>query len=169
MIDTRQRGVAQRRQQEAEQASEQARRQQARAEKYYQLAIQTVDQFLTQVADDDRLKAVGLENLRRDLLVQARDFYELVIEQASEKADQLHAERANALQQLAEISSQVGDYPAAIEAYKNALLQMRAMDEKQVGSVPYVILLNDYALSIDAAGSGTTVSLRQKQSVDTTF
>ena len=143
---------AQRRQRQAEQATEQALQQQARAEKYYQLAISTVDQFLTGVADDDRLKAVGLENLRRDLLVQARDFYELVIEQADDGESPLHAERANAQQRLAEISFQVGEYEDAIAAYREAASHFLAMGEDNANASEYTILINDLALTLDAAG-----------------
>ena len=146
------RETAQRRQEEAEQAKLRAQEQQARAEKYYELAINTVDRFLTNVADDDRLKAVGLENLRRDLLVQARDFYDLVIEQAEADADPLHAERANAHQRLADISFEVGEYDDAIEAYQRAAEHLLALGQENADPAEYAILANDLALTFDTAG-----------------
>jgi serine/threonine protein kinase/tetratricopeptide (TPR) repeat protein len=150
--ETLAREEAQRRQQEAEREFQRAERQQARAKKYYALSIQTVDDFLTNVSEDDRLKAVGLEGLRRDLLVQARDFYDLVNQQAEQGDDPLHEQRANAQQKLGLISHEIGDYPAAIEAYQQALTHLRAMQEDSKDWLSYCTVLNNLGLTYDAAG-----------------
>ncbi|MCA9258818.1 MAG: hypothetical protein KDA61_06445, partial [Planctomycetales bacterium] len=109
-------------------------------------------EFLTKVSEDDRLKSLALETLRRDLLTRAKDFYELVIEQAEEGDDQLHAQRANALQRLADISASIGEYDAAIDAYREAVALFEADGIEEAESYDYAVLLNDLALAYDGAG-----------------
>jgi eukaryotic-like serine/threonine-protein kinase len=139
------REVAQLRQQEAEEAT-------ARAQRYYELAIQTVDDFLTNVSEDERLMAFGLETLRRDLLSQARDFYELVIEEAQEGQDPLFARRADAHRRLADIGFEVGDFAAAIEDYTQAMQHLVAQGTANGDPESYVNVANGLALAFAAAG-----------------
>jgi len=133
-------------------ASRTAQKRQADAERYYALAIQTVDDFLNKVSEDERLKVAGLENLRRDLLLQARDFYELVIAQAEAGNDPLDAKRADAHQRLADIRFQVGDYLGAIDAYTTAAGHIMALGPARIEAERYVAINSDLALAYAATG-----------------
>src|SRR5262249_56396913 len=50
-----------------------------RAEAGFRMARDTVDRFFTQVGESPKLKAQGMEKFRRDLLQNAKEFYERFI------------------------------------------------------------------------------------------
>ena len=90
-----------------------------RAEDNFGLARGAVDWYLTKVSGSPQLKAHGLENLRRDLLLQARDFYEKFVQtQGDEPA--LQAERGRAYVRLAEITAEMGSRDEAIRLAQQA-------------------------------------------------
>jgi serine/threonine-protein kinase len=85
-----------------------------RAEKNFKRAQDAVDQYLTKVSDSPQLQAHGLERLRKELLGQAKAFYDdFVREQADEPG--LQAERGRAYLRLADITAELGDRSGAIE------------------------------------------------------
>jgi serine/threonine-protein kinase len=98
-----------------------AAEQQARlkAEKSFRLAQNAVDNGFTKVSESAELKAVGVEKVRKDLLAQARDFYEsLVAEHGAEPG--LGAERGRSYLRLAQITAELGDRVQAIALAQHA-------------------------------------------------
>ena len=90
-----------------------------RAERMTQMARDAVDQYFTKVSQDPRLKAVGLEALRRELLETARRFYEQFIEEYPDDPD-LKAELGRAHSRLGTITDHLGEKHSAIELYEGA-------------------------------------------------
>jgi serine/threonine-protein kinase len=91
-----------------------------RAEEDFRLARAAVDRGLTKVSESPELKVRGLEKLRRELLSQAKDFYEQFVRgRADDPA--LQAERARAYLRLAAITEETGDRPQAIAFAKQAV------------------------------------------------
>jgi serine/threonine-protein kinase len=98
-------------------ASEQQAR--LRAEKNFRLAQAAVDKGFTRVSETVELKAFRLEKVRKDLLAQARDFYEkLVAEHGDEPG--LQAERGRSYLRLAQITAELGDRRQAITLAQQA-------------------------------------------------
>ena len=79
----------------------------------FQWAKGAVDDYLTAVSDDPRLKSHGMEPLRRRLLETARAFYD---EFASKKAvsPALQLDRAKTYRRLASIADEMGDKQDAL-------------------------------------------------------
>jgi serine/threonine protein kinase len=86
-------------------AGEQAAR--VRAEQNFGMAREAVDKYFTRVSDSPQLKAKGLEKLRRELLREARTFYEQLASQAGHQPD-IEAERGRAYDRLAAITEEIG-------------------------------------------------------------
>jgi serine/threonine-protein kinase len=84
------------------------------ARQSFEEARQAVDDYLTKVGDDPRLKAHDLEPLRRNLLMHARDFYERLSRQQAGKPG-LEADRGVAYMRLAQIEREVGKSERARE------------------------------------------------------
>ncbi len=94
-----------------------ARGEATRANANFAYARDSVDTFLTKVADSPELKAHGLETLRRNLLATARDFYEALSHQPAGAA-LLRDDLAQAHWQLGKISQELGDYDAALAQFQ---------------------------------------------------
>ncbi len=103
----------------AEAVSERQRteRERDRAERNFRQAREAVDTYLTQVSDNDALKAENLEPLRRELLRTARDFYERFVQQDPDDPD-LQAELGRAYARLGQITSVLESRPRALEHYQ---------------------------------------------------
>jgi tetratricopeptide (TPR) repeat protein/predicted Ser/Thr protein kinase len=87
----------------------------AEATENFSLARGAVDRYLTQVSESPELRAVGLEDLRRDLLESARSFYEQFTARRADSPELQH-ELAIAYLRVGGISRIVGDNAAAEEA-----------------------------------------------------
>ncbi len=87
-----------------------------RAEKNFNLARQAVDRYFTKVSENPSLRAVALETLRRDLLLQAKEFYEQFIREQPEEAG-LHAELGICYGRLGNICATLLGETAAAEAH----------------------------------------------------
>jgi tetratricopeptide (TPR) repeat protein len=118
------------RERQARAAEQQAR---VKAEKSFRLAQNAVDKGFTRVSESAELKALGVESVRKDLLAQARDFYEsLVAEHGDEPG--LGAERGRSYLRLAQITAELGDRVQAIALAQHArdlfedLLSVRSGD-----------------------------------------
>jgi eukaryotic-like serine/threonine-protein kinase len=99
-------------------------------------ARQAVDDFFTKVSDSPALKAHGLEKLRRDLLQQARAFYEqFAREQSSDPA--IQAERARAYYRLGKISAEMGLNQDAIQSYREARTIVEQLGSEYPGAQGY--------------------------------
>jgi len=83
-----------------------------RAEASFHMARDTVDRFFTQVGESSQLKAQGMEKFRKDLLQNAREFYERFIQEQFD-APAVRHDLGLAHHRLAKIYEVLGDYPAA--------------------------------------------------------
>jgi serine/threonine-protein kinase len=100
-------------------ANEREQRSRARAEDNYKLARDAVDRYFTKLSDSPQLRAHGLEKLRRDLLQDARTFYERFLAEQGD-APELQAERAKAYGRLAKITAEIGTTAEALEFSRKA-------------------------------------------------
>jgi hypothetical protein len=69
--------------------------------------MEAVDRFFSRIAEDQRLKAHGLEKLRQDLLLEATEFYKRIVPEAGYEP-QVEAERANNFLRLANLTRELG-------------------------------------------------------------
>ena len=92
----------------------------------FQLARNAVDRYLTQVSQDDRLKAEDLEPLRRDLLQTARGFYEQFVRQQPDDPD-VRAAWGWAHHRLASITAEIGSKQEAITIQRTAVSTFRQL------------------------------------------
>lgn len=83
------------------------KREQARAEQNFSIARGAVDKYLTQVSENPQLKARDLENLRQQLLLTAKDFYDKLAAQKS-GSPQVQQALGGALLRLGLIDMDVG-------------------------------------------------------------
>jgi serine/threonine protein kinase/tetratricopeptide (TPR) repeat protein len=83
-----------------------------RAEAGFKMARDTVDRFFTQVGESQQLKAQGMEKFRRDLLQNAKDFYERLIREQRD-APEARQDLGLAHLRLAGIQQALGDFTAA--------------------------------------------------------
>jgi serine/threonine-protein kinase len=90
------------------------------ARQNFQMARAAVDKYLTRVSQDARLKAHGLEPLRRELLETARDFYGQFTRQKPDEPE-LRWDWAWAHFRLADIVAQTGSKQQAIEMLRKSL------------------------------------------------
>ena len=103
----------------AEAVSERKRteRERDRAVRNFRQVREAVDTYLTQVSDNDVLKAQNLEPLRRDLLRTAKDFYERFVQQDPDDPE-LQAELGRAYGRLGQITSVLDSVPKVLEHYQ---------------------------------------------------
>jgi serine/threonine-protein kinase len=95
--------------------SDRDRQSRQRAEESRALASDVATQFLTDVSQSEQLKAHGLERLRRDLLLRAKDFWERITEQDTTDPA-VHVERGKAYLRLGEIASALDANQEALSA-----------------------------------------------------
>src|SRR5262249_16298020 len=91
-----------------------------RAEAGFRMARDTVDRFFTQVGESPQLKAQGMEKFRKDMLQNAREFYERFVREQPDAPEARH-DLGLAQLRLAKIHQALGDFAAA-----------RALSEKAV-------------------------------------
>jgi tetratricopeptide (TPR) repeat protein len=103
----------------AEQARADECKEREAAEADLALARRAVDRGFTRLSQLPELKGLALEALRHDLLRQAKEFYDQLVEQRHDKPD-LQAERGRAYLKLAEITEDLGDQPKAVEHARQA-------------------------------------------------
>jgi serine/threonine protein kinase/tetratricopeptide (TPR) repeat protein len=83
-----------------------------RAEASFRMARDTVDRFFTQVGMSPQLKAQGMEKFRKDMLQNAKDFYDRFIQEQLDAPEVRH-DLGLAHLRLAKIQQALGDYAAA--------------------------------------------------------
>jgi tetratricopeptide (TPR) repeat protein len=103
------------------------------AEKSFQHALDTVDQYLTQVSESEELRTHGLEGLRRELVRTAGQFYRQFIQERGEEP-RLRDQWAHAYFRLAMIT---GDIDTASEAI-NLLQKAVVLHNQLVDEYPFV-------------------------------
>jgi tetratricopeptide (TPR) repeat protein/tRNA A-37 threonylcarbamoyl transferase component Bud32 len=92
----------------------------AEARENFSLARSAVDRYLTKVGDSAELRGYGLEDLRKQLLETAREFYEKFTATRKDSPE-MRVELGQAWARLARISRAVGDHQRAQEALGNAV------------------------------------------------
>jgi serine/threonine-protein kinase len=130
------------------QAREREREARLRAEESFTLAKEAVDRGFTRVSEADQLKALGLEKLRKDLLGQAKDFYEHLVNQASDQPA-LQAERGRSYLRLAEITGELGNRQQAISFVQEAHALFEELSRAHPNDVEFV---DGSASSLEALG-----------------
>jgi serine/threonine-protein kinase len=101
-------------------AKGQAERERDRADGNFQLAKEAVEQTITRVAENPRLKLGDFHDLRKTLLASAVPFYERFVQQVSDDPG-LEAERGKAYDRLALVRKEMGELGAARADYERAL------------------------------------------------
>jgi tetratricopeptide (TPR) repeat protein len=117
-------------------AERQALAERDRAEASFRMARDAVDRLYTQVSQSPRLKARGMEKLRKDLLQIAQQFHEKFIHEQFDAPGVRH-DLGLAYQRLAEIDRALGEYPAAEESLLKAIATFRELVSEQPGLVEY--------------------------------
>ena len=97
----------------------------------FRLALDAVERSFTRIGDDRRLKAHGLETLRRDLLLEAKNFYEGLLRD-ERHAPWVGAELGRSYLLLARITEQLGQSAEAVRLSEAAT----ATFERLLGATP---------------------------------
>jgi eukaryotic-like serine/threonine-protein kinase len=93
---------------------------QARADRNFALAKDAVDQYLSRVTDNPKLKEADFNHLRKELLETALPFYQQFAEQEGQDP-QLRASRGQAYRRLAALRSDLGEKETAAGDYRRSL------------------------------------------------
>ena len=112
----------------------------------FQLARDAVDQYLTKVSEDDRLRGKALEPLKRELLETARHFYDEFVRRAANdphlRAD-LEYDRGRAYWRLAYLTGELGSKEKAIELARTSLQIFTSLHESDPTNLDYEYQLAD--------------------------
>jgi serine/threonine protein kinase len=99
-----------------------------RAEKHFQMALQAVDQMLTEVADEQLVHLPHMEEKRRALLEKALGFYRRLL-QGKSTDPAMRAKTALAYQRVADIQRLLGRHAEARAAYGRAIALLGSLAE----------------------------------------
>jgi serine/threonine-protein kinase len=136
-------------------AKGQAERERDRADANFQLAKEAVEQNITRVAENPRLKQGDFHDLRKSLLSSAVPFYEKFVQQVSDDPV-LEAERGRAYDRLARVRKEMGELKEARADYESALaIFTRLATEHPSAREPRVWMAgtyNDIGLVLSAMG-----------------
>jgi serine/threonine protein kinase/tetratricopeptide (TPR) repeat protein len=113
-----------------------AEQERGRAEAGFEMARDTVDRFFTQVAESPQLKAQGMEKFRKDLLQNAREFYEQFTRERLD-APGVRRDLGLAHYRLAKIHEALGDYAAAEISSEKAIRILDDLARAQVEAAEY--------------------------------
>jgi serine/threonine-protein kinase len=117
-------------------------RSRTRAEENFALAREAVDNYFTRVSTSPKLKAHGLEGLRKELLQETTEFYEKFVQTEAGKPG-LKYEQGWANMRLGVIKFETGDSLAAEALYRKAQSIFAALLQEQPSDPPtYVALAN---------------------------
>jgi serine/threonine protein kinase len=101
----------------------------AEAKENLVFARAAVARYLTVIGDSPKLKAKGLEPLRRVLLENAREFYDQLADQRGDDTD-LHCDRGNGYLRLGQLMQDVGQAREALELMDTAEAILRPLHER---------------------------------------
>ena len=99
---------------------EEVERQQALAEQNYQDARAAVDQYLAKVSEDILLKQPGMQELRKELLTLALEYYQGFADRYADD-ESLRYDIAATYQRMGDINEKIGSIPEAIRWHEMAL------------------------------------------------
>jgi serine/threonine protein kinase len=117
-------------------ARKEAEAQRDKAQQNFEMAHDAVDKYFTQVSDDRRLAATGLEPLRRDLLSSAGQFYERLVTQDTHQGG-VHYDGAWAKFRLASITDEIAPPAEAAAGFERALDAFRDLTKIEGGNSPH--------------------------------
>jgi serine/threonine protein kinase/tetratricopeptide (TPR) repeat protein len=107
-----------------------AEQEKARAEENFKLARDAVDKYFTKVSESPSMKAHGLENLRKDLLLGAKEFYERFINQQPAERG-LQADLGSAYARLGDILSMLIETEAAEANFAKAIVIFEELTRRE--------------------------------------
>jgi serine/threonine protein kinase len=107
-----------------------------KAERNLGVAKQAVDRSLTAFADDPRLRAVGLEQFRREILALATNFYEIFAQEQSGDP-RLEVERGNQFVNYAKITEELGEASESVPLSQRACSIFEALVRREPTSLEY--------------------------------
>jgi serine/threonine-protein kinase len=115
---------------------EQAERQRDRADGNYRLARKAVDDAVTHIAENKRLRQADLAPLRKELLASALPFYQEFVRQQSDDLE-LEAERGRAYVRLGAVHSELGDKARALDCFSQSQAVFGKLVEQEPAGVSY--------------------------------
>jgi serine/threonine protein kinase len=119
-----------------------------RAETSYRLAREGLEECVTKIAENPRLKSGPLEDLRREVLQAELLFYQKFVELRGDEPD-FQAERGRAFRRLGRLTQEVATKEEAIGSYTQAVAIFTDLVRDHPDVPDYHAQL---AMSIDAAG-----------------
>ena len=132
-------------------ANERVAKERNLAEEYGRLAGRAVDRYFTRVSEDSRLKALGLERLRLDLLRDARGVLSRQLSRDQGTGSEALAERARSDLRLARIDEELGESAEAATAAEQA----RSLFDDLARKYPEVLAYREgLAESFESLGGG---------------
>jgi serine/threonine protein kinase/tetratricopeptide (TPR) repeat protein len=107
-----------------------------RAKVSFHLARDSVDRFFTQVGESPKLKAKGMEKFRKELLRNAKEFYERFIKEQLDTPDVRH-DLGLAHHRLGMIYRELGDYAAAQTSSEKAIDMLEKLAQAHPDEAKY--------------------------------
>jgi tetratricopeptide (TPR) repeat protein len=120
----------------ATQAERAALRERDRAARNFTLAREAVDRYFTKVSENPSLRAAALESLRKELLLQAKEFYEQFIREQPEETG-LQAELGSAYGRLGNIHATLGETAPAEANYRKAIAVFEELNRSEPDNAGY--------------------------------
>ena len=114
------------------QEQERTEKQRQQADANFQTALQAVNDMLTEVAQEQLVDEPRMEIKRRVLLEKAKTYFDRFLEQRGDDPA-LRTEAALAHKRLGDIAKRLGQHPAAVTAYEQALALLQALAEERPG------------------------------------
>jgi serine/threonine protein kinase/tetratricopeptide (TPR) repeat protein len=102
----------------------------ARAEANFSMARDAVDRYFTKVSENPSMKAVGLEGLRKDLLLQAKEFYERFVRDQPDEPG-LRADLGKGYARLGNIFEALGETSPAEANYRKAVAIFQDLADRE--------------------------------------
>jgi serine/threonine protein kinase/tetratricopeptide (TPR) repeat protein len=107
-------------QQQALNAEQKALEERNRAEASFHMARDAIDRFFTQVSESPKLKAQPMEKFRKELLLNAKEFYERFIREQFDTPG-VRYDLGLAYKRLGEVHRELGDFTAAEKSLTKAV------------------------------------------------
>jgi tetratricopeptide (TPR) repeat protein len=122
--------------------------QRQRADRNYVLARQAVENYLSKVADNERLKGADLHDMRKELLESALRFYEQFAREKSDDPEQA-AERGRAYYRLGQVRELLGEGEKARSDFRQmeTIFAQLAGSHAEVPEYRRYLALSHYALA----------------------
>jgi serine/threonine-protein kinase len=117
-----------REQAETEKARQEAVASEEKARRYEKDAFASARKYFITLADDEDLKAVGVEKLRKKLLTEGRDYFQAFVRQRGDDPS-LKSELADAHAALGRLNADIGDEQEAIAEYQQAIALFEQLAE----------------------------------------